>query len=64
MLRSTTQANFIVERGQLTFDAEGMEQGKYHSRIPHVPTNSSGCQPQVKMSAFLPSRNVRSPILS
>lgn len=34
--------DFMVELGQLTFDAEGMEQGKYHSRTPHVPTDSSG----------------------
>ena len=31
-----------VEIGQLTFDAEGMEGGKYHSRIPHYPGGVSG----------------------
>ncbi len=35
--------DFQVEAGQLTFDAEGMEQrGRYFSRNPHVPTDSSG----------------------
>ncbi|WP_051685886.1 SH3 domain-containing protein [Rheinheimera texasensis] len=35
--------DFQVEAGQLTFDAEGMEQrGRYFSRHPHVPTDSSG----------------------
>ncbi len=29
-------------RGGLTFDAEGQEGGRYHSRVLHVPTNSSG----------------------
>ena len=33
---------FKVPRGQLTFDAEGTEGGPYHSRKPHVPTNTSG----------------------
>ncbi|MBF8270310.1 MAG: calcium-binding protein [Gammaproteobacteria bacterium] len=34
---------FIVPFGQLTFDAEGLEQrGKYFSRSPHVPGPSSG----------------------
>ena len=31
-----------LARGRLTFDAEGQEGGRYHSRIPHVPTESSG----------------------
>lgn len=35
--------DFQVDAGQLTFDAEGMEQrGRYFSRTPHVPTDSSG----------------------
>lgn len=34
--------DFKVTRGQLTFDAEGTEGGAFHSRKPHVPTNSSG----------------------
>lgn len=35
--------DFQVEAGLLTFDAEGMEQrGRYFSRNPHVPTDSSG----------------------
>ena len=35
--------DFQVDAGQLTFDAEGMEQrGLYFSRVPHVPTESSG----------------------
>ncbi|MCO8123294.1 pesticin C-terminus-like muramidase [Stieleria sp. TO1_6] len=44
VVASTCQANdaFKVERGQLTFDAEGQEGGPYHSRTPHVPSNSSG----------------------
>ena len=29
-------------RGRLTFDAEGREGGRFHSRILHVPTASSG----------------------
>ncbi|MFC4656737.1 SH3 domain-containing protein [Rheinheimera marina] len=37
------QNDFQVAAGQLTFDAEGMEQpGRYFSRQPHVPTDSSG----------------------
>jgi len=31
------KSSFRVERGQLTFDAEGQEGGTYHSRRPHVP---------------------------
>lgn len=34
--------DFVVPKGQLTFDAEGNEGGKWHSRTPHVPSNSSG----------------------
>ena len=30
------------ERGQVTFDSEGNEGGKYHSRVLHVPTDVSG----------------------
>ncbi|UUO04948.1 peptidoglycan-binding protein [Blastopirellula sp. J2-11] len=33
---------FQVERGQLTFDAEGTEGGQFHSRRPHVPGPTSG----------------------
>jgi hypothetical protein len=33
---------FTVPHGQLTFDAEGTEGGPYHSRRPHVPTDTSG----------------------
>ncbi|MGI0118449.1 type VI secretion system tip protein TssI/VgrG [Zooshikella sp. RANM57] len=33
---------FIVPKGQLTFDAEGTEGGRYHSRIPHWPGYNSG----------------------
>jgi hypothetical protein len=36
------QDDFKVAKGQITFDAEGNEGGKYHSRNPHVPSNSSG----------------------
>ncbi len=31
-----------VERGQLTFDAEGQEGGAYHSRVAHWPGGNSG----------------------
>ncbi|CAB4005152.1 Hypothetical predicted protein [Paramuricea clavata] len=34
--------NFKVNRGQLTFDAEGQEGGRFHSRKLHVPTDKSG----------------------
>jgi hypothetical protein len=34
--------DFLVPRGQLTFDAEGQEGGRWHSRKPHVPSDSSG----------------------
>jgi hypothetical protein len=34
--------DFVVPRGQLTFDAEGNEGGRWHSRTPHVPSDSSG----------------------
>ncbi|MFQ5344607.1 MAG: hypothetical protein ACE5DZ_01455 [Mariprofundus sp.] len=32
----------VISRGKLTYDAEGMEGGRYHSRILHVPGSSSG----------------------
>ncbi len=31
-----------VERGQVTFDSEGNEGGRWHSRTPHVPSDNSG----------------------
>jgi len=31
-----------ITRGKLTYDAEGMEGGHYHSRVLHVPGNTSG----------------------
>jgi hypothetical protein len=31
-----------VARGQMTFDSEGNEGGTWHSRKPHVPSESSG----------------------
>jgi hypothetical protein len=34
--------DFVVPRGQLTFDAEGNEGGRWHSRTPHVPSDDSG----------------------
>lgn len=33
---------YKVKRGQLTFDAEGQEGGKYHSRHAHWPGGASG----------------------
>lgn len=37
------QEDFLkVERGQVTFDSEGNEGGRWHSRTPHVPSNNSG----------------------
>ena len=40
----TNQGDFTVARGQLTFDAEGMElpSSRFHSRVLHVPSSSSG----------------------
>jgi hypothetical protein len=35
-------SDFVVPRGQLTFDVEGNEGGRWHSRTPHVPSDSSG----------------------
>ncbi len=34
--------DFAVKRGQLTFDAEGTEGGRYHSRAAHLPPAPSG----------------------
>ena len=34
--------DFVVPRGQLTFDVEGNEGGRWHSRTPHVPSEGSG----------------------
>ncbi|MDV3351300.1 hypothetical protein QGP82_21530 [Leptothoe sp. LEGE 181152] len=34
--------HFKVSKGQLTFDVEGNEGGRYHSRTPHVPSDASG----------------------
>ncbi len=31
-----------ISRGLLTYEAEGMEGGRYHSRVLHVPSSSSG----------------------
>lgn len=31
-----------VPRGQVTFDSEGNEGGRWHSRTPHVPSDNSG----------------------
>lgn len=33
---------FRVDQGQLTFDAEGTEGGRYHTRVAHVPPGPSG----------------------
>lgn len=35
-------ADFKVDEGQLTFDAEGTEGGRYHSRTPEWPGGASG----------------------
>src|SRR5690349_3463248 len=32
----------LPDRGLLTFDAEGTEGGRFHSRKPHVPSPGSG----------------------
>ena len=34
--------DFVVPRGQITFDVEGNEGGRWHSRTPHLPSDSSG----------------------
>ncbi|MDQ6961811.1 MAG: hypothetical protein Q9M28_04670 [Mariprofundaceae bacterium] len=31
-----------IVQGKLTYDAEGMEGGRYHSRVLHVPSGTSG----------------------
>ncbi len=43
-VRSDANDWLSVPRGQVTFDAEGREQpgSRYHSRVPHVPSASSG----------------------
>ena len=33
---------FRVPKGQVTFDSEGTEGGRYHTRTPHVPSDTSG----------------------
>lgn len=38
----TVQPVIVPSEGRLTWDAEGQEGGRYHSRILHVPTASSG----------------------
>ena len=38
----TASDDFRVSKGQLTFDAEGEEGGAWHSRRPHVPSDTSG----------------------
>ncbi len=38
---SSKDPNFQVDRGQLTFDAEGTEGGRFHSRMAHVPPGPS-----------------------
>ena len=35
-------SDLTVARGQITFDAEGTEGGRYHSRTPSVPSDNSG----------------------
>lgn len=35
-------SDFVVPRGQITFDVEGNEGGRWHSRTPHVPSDDSG----------------------
>jgi len=34
--------DFTVSKGQLTFDAEGQEGGRWHSRTPEIPGGASG----------------------
>jgi hypothetical protein len=34
--------DFQVPAGQLTFDCEGQEGGRWHTRTPHVPSDTSG----------------------
>lgn len=40
--RSPDPNAFVVSRGQVTFDSEGTEGGKYHSRKLHWPGGASG----------------------
>ncbi|MBI5368008.1 MAG: hypothetical protein HZA54_13290 [Planctomycetes bacterium] len=40
--RRSLGPDFIVERGQLSFDAEGTEGGLFHSRRAHLPPGLSG----------------------
>lgn len=40
--QAQAQGDFQVEKGQLTFDAEGNEGGPYHSRHAHWPGGKSG----------------------
>jgi len=37
-----SKTNVSPERGRVTFEAEGNEGGRYHSRVLHVPSASSG----------------------
>ncbi len=39
---ATTNDPFKVDQGQLTFDAEGTEGGRYHTRTAHWPGGASG----------------------
>lgn len=43
-VKSLPKSHFTMARGQLTFDAEGMELpgNRYHSRVLHVPSATSG----------------------
>ncbi len=41
-IKEFSDEHFKVPNGQLTFDAEGNEGGVYHSRVPHVPGETSG----------------------
>lgn len=40
--KSPSKGAFRVDAGQLTFDAEGSEGGRFHSREAHVPPGPSG----------------------
>jgi hypothetical protein len=40
--KPVTQTQIRPDRGRLTFDSEGNEGGRYHSRTLHVPGLSSG----------------------
>jgi len=41
-LEPSPVAGAAIAKGRLTYEAEGMEGGRYHSRILHVPGESSG----------------------